>query len=87
MERLELDPAAVRDGAVSRSSFDWVERRSQVTAGMPCGMRRVGETVRIGERGTAMGFRVIVTTGLATLYVLGCLAALSLLLSMWSASL
>ena len=34
-----------------------------------------------------MGFRVIVTTGLATLYVAGCLAALSLLLSMWSPSL
>ena len=34
-----------------------------------------------------MGFRVIVTTGLATLYLAGCLAALSLLLSMWSPSL
>jgi hypothetical protein len=30
-----------------------------------------------------MGFRVIVTTGLATLYLAGCLAALSLLLKMW----
>ncbi len=30
-----------------------------------------------------MGFRVIVTTGLATLYLAGCLAALSLLASMW----
>ena len=31
-----------------------------------------------------MGFRVIVMTGLATLYVAVCLAALSHLLSMWS---
>ena len=31
-----------------------------------------------------MAFRVIVTTGLATLYVAVCLAALSLLGSMWS---
>ena len=30
-----------------------------------------------------MGFRVIVTTGLATLYLAGCLAALSLLVKMW----
>ena len=36
------------------------------------------------ERDTTMGFRVIITTGLATLYLAGCLAALSLLLSMWS---
>lgn len=36
---------------------------------------------------TDMGFRVIVTTGLATLYLAGCLAALSLILSMWSPSL
>ena len=34
-----------------------------------------------------MGFRVILTTGLATLYLAGCLAALSLLLSMWGLSL
>jgi len=34
-----------------------------------------------------MGFRVIVTTGLATLYVAGCLAALFLLISMWGLSL
>jgi hypothetical protein len=34
-----------------------------------------------------MGFRVIVTTWLATLYVAGCLAALSLLLSMWASPL
>ena len=40
--------------------------------------------VRAGERDTAMGFRVFVTTGLATLYLAGCLAALSLLLSLWS---
>jgi len=31
-----------------------------------------------------MGMRLIVTTGLATLYVAVCLAALSLVLSMWS---
>ena len=31
-----------------------------------------------------MGMRVIVTTGLATLYVAGCLVALALILSMWS---
>jgi hypothetical protein len=31
-----------------------------------------------------MGFRVIVTTGLAALYVAGCLAALALLLTMWA---
>ena len=31
-----------------------------------------------------MGFRVIVTTGLATLYVAASLAALSLVLRMWS---
>ena len=37
-----------------------------------------------GERDSAMGFRVIVSTGLAALYLAGCLAALSLLLSMWS---
>ena len=30
-----------------------------------------------------MGFRVIVTTGLAMLYLAGCLAALCLLASMW----
>ena len=34
-----------------------------------------------------MGFRVILTTGLAALYLAGCLAALSLLLSMWGHSL
>ena len=34
-----------------------------------------------------MGFRVIVTTGLATLYLAGCLAALYLLIIMWSPSL
>ena len=31
-----------------------------------------------------MGFRVILTTGLATLYLAGAFAAVSLLLSMWS---
>ena len=31
-----------------------------------------------------MGFRVIVTTGLAMLYLAGCLAVLSLVLKMWS---
>ena len=31
-----------------------------------------------------MDNRVILTTGLATLYVVACLAALSLILSMWS---
>ena len=31
-----------------------------------------------------MGFRVMLTTGLATLYLLGCLAALSLVVSIWS---
>jgi hypothetical protein len=30
-----------------------------------------------------MGWRVIVTTGLATLYLAGCLAALSLLIGIW----
>ena len=30
-----------------------------------------------------MGFRVILTTGLAALYLAGCLAALSLLASIW----
>jgi hypothetical protein len=34
-----------------------------------------------------MGFRVILTTGLAALYLAGCLAALSLLAGMWSSSL
>lgn len=34
-----------------------------------------------------MGLRLIVTTGLAALYVAGCLAALALLLGMWSPSL
>ena len=34
-----------------------------------------------------MGFRVIVTTGLATLYIAGCLAALSLILRLWGLSL
>jgi hypothetical protein len=33
-----------------------------------------------------MGFRVIVTTGLATLYLAGCLAALALIASIWSPS-
>ena len=33
-----------------------------------------------------MGFRVIVTTGIAALYVVGCLAALLLLIGMWNAS-
>jgi hypothetical protein len=31
-----------------------------------------------------MGFRVIVTTGLTTLYLAGCVAAALLLLSIWS---
>ena len=30
-----------------------------------------------------MGFRVMVTTGLAILYLAGCLAALSLLIRIW----
>ncbi len=30
-----------------------------------------------------MGFRVIVTAGLAALYLAGCLAAFSLLISIW----
>ena len=34
-----------------------------------------------------MGFRVVVMAGLATLYLAGCLAALALILSMWSPSL
>ena len=34
-----------------------------------------------------MGFRVVLTTGLATLYLAGCLAALSLIVAMWSPSL
>jgi hypothetical protein len=34
-----------------------------------------------------MGFRAIVTTGLAALYLAGCLAALSLLVSLWNPSL
>ena len=34
-----------------------------------------------------MGFRILMTTGLVALYVGGCLAALSLILSMWSPSL
>ena len=34
-----------------------------------------------------MGCRVIVATGLATLYVAACLAALWLVLSMWSSDL
>jgi hypothetical protein len=34
-----------------------------------------------------MGLRVIVTTGIAALYLAGCLAALSLLLGMWRPSL
>ena len=34
-----------------------------------------------------MNVRVIVTTGLATLYLAGCLAALSLLISMWGRAL
>ena len=36
------------------------------------------------ERDSTMGFRVIVTTGLAELYLAGCLAALSLLFDIWS---
>ena len=31
-----------------------------------------------------MGFRMVVVTGLATLYVVGCLAALALVVSLWS---
>ena len=34
-----------------------------------------------------MSFRVLMTTGLAALYVGGCLAALSLILAMWGYSL
>jgi hypothetical protein len=34
-----------------------------------------------------MGLRAIVTTGLATLYLAGCLAALALLASIWDYSL
>ena len=34
-----------------------------------------------------MGFRVILTTGLAALYLAGCLAAVSFIFSMWSPSL
>jgi hypothetical protein len=45
------------------------------------------DTVPEVERDTTMGFRVIVTTGLATLYLAGCLAALSLLLSIWTSPL
>jgi hypothetical protein len=47
----------------------------------------VARTVPMVEGDTAMGFRVIVTTGLATLYLAGCLAALSLLVSLWSSPL
>ena len=36
------------------------------------------------QRDAAMGCRVIVATALATLYVAACLAALWLVLSMWS---
>ena len=56
------------------------------------GRRRTGTGDRAStpdeaERRTEMGFRVILTTGLATLYLAGAFAALSMLLSMWSPSL
>lgn len=38
------------------------------------------------ERHSA-GFRVILTAGLAALYLAGCLAALALIASLWGASL
>ena len=65
------------------------ERLSSVTAPSRDrrGRERSGWTAPVVERDTTMGFRVIVTTGLATLYVAGCLAALSLLLSMWASPL
>lgn len=47
------------------------------------GSQPVGTAPEV-ERERTMGFRVIVTTGLATLYLAGCLAALSLLLSIWN---
>ena len=40
-----------------------------------------------GRRGHGMGNRVIVTTGLATVYLAGCLAALSLVVGIWSSAL
>ena len=42
------------------------------------------ETAPEVERGATMGHRLILTTGLATLYVAGCLAALSLVLGILS---
>jgi hypothetical protein len=39
------------------------------------------------SRNRSPGFRVILTTGLAALYLAGCLAALSLLFGIWGLSL
>ena len=64
------------------SILDSAERLHDVTAVRRDG--RDGALVPEAERTTTMDFRIIMTTGLAALYVVGCVAALSLLLSMWS---
>jgi hypothetical protein len=72
-----------------------VDRRHSLPAagGKPAanaGIARFAESARPLQHvngDCTTGFRVILTTGLATLYLAGCLAALSLLLSMWGPSL
>jgi hypothetical protein len=59
------------------------ERQLSVAASRSRGRDRVPAV----GRETTMGSRVIVTTGFATLYLVACLAALSLVVSVWSASL
>ena len=71
----------------------WRQGRRGIIGSSPAGGRRrtgtgdQGTVSPAAERRTEMGFRVILTTGLATLYLAGVCAALSLLLSMWSPTL
>ena len=78
-ERL-LDVTALQRDRRGRRSRDG--RESFLVAEQRTGPR---QGPRVG-RGTTMSHRVIVTTGLATLYVAASLAALSLVLRMWSSA-
>ena len=71
--------ATARAGMMGTCSAGRPSRSIEIPGGSPWSLGSDGD-------GT-MGCRVIVTTGLATIYLVGCLAALSLLFSMWSPSL
>ena len=74
------------DAWVRDSGAPWGQRRREHTAGRGPGFASIPSNVN-RRTGMGMSFRVILTTGLVALYVAGCLAALSLLLSIWSLSL